>query len=209
VRLWSLPDGRALAGPLRFPYGAADAQLSSDGRWLSVVALDRDVAQDRLEIWDVGHRQRLTTLRPAGGSDSGGSAPTGGSLPSAVGAAARRCSRRPDGNRSRRRLRAAGLPGRRSPATGAPSPPGTPTERSASGTSQVARRSAAAAARHTQLAGRADLHTRPHTPHRGLPERSRLPLGHPNRFACPPGMPRRRVQAHARGMRRVPARAGV
>jgi hypothetical protein len=86
---------------------------------------------------------------------------------------------------------------------------GTPTERSASGTSRVVRRSAAAAAGHTQLAGRADLHTRPHTPHRGLPERSRLPLGHPNRFACPPGMPRRRVQAHARGMRRVPARAGV
>jgi WD40 repeat protein len=30
VRLWSRPDGRALAGPLRFPYGAADALLSSD-----------------------------------------------------------------------------------------------------------------------------------------------------------------------------------
>ncbi|MDP9293207.1 MAG: hypothetical protein M3O90_02075, partial [Actinomycetota bacterium] len=51
VRLWSLPDGRAQGAPLRFPYGNADAQLSPNGRWLSVIPLTRDVVQDRLEIW--------------------------------------------------------------------------------------------------------------------------------------------------------------
>jgi WD40 repeat protein len=71
VRLWSLPDGRAQGAPLRFPYGAADVQLSPDGRWLSAAALNRDVVQDRLEIWDVGRRQRVMTLHPAGGSDFG------------------------------------------------------------------------------------------------------------------------------------------
>ena len=42
IRFWSLPDGRARGAPLRFPYGAADAQLSPNGRWLSVVALNRE-----------------------------------------------------------------------------------------------------------------------------------------------------------------------
>ena len=59
VRLWSLPDGRPQGAPLRFPYGNAEAQLSPDGRWLSVVPLNRDVVQDRLEIWDVRRRQRV------------------------------------------------------------------------------------------------------------------------------------------------------
>jgi WD40 repeat protein len=77
VRFWSLPDGRARGAPLRFPYGAADVQLSPNGRWLSVVALNRDVVQDRLEIWDVRRRRRMTTLRPAGGSDFGRFSPDG------------------------------------------------------------------------------------------------------------------------------------
>src|SRR6185436_13686775 len=38
LRLWSLPDGRPRGAPLRFPNGLADAQLSPNGRWLSVVA---------------------------------------------------------------------------------------------------------------------------------------------------------------------------
>jgi WD40 repeat protein len=71
IRFWSLPDGRARGAPLRFPYGAADAQLSPNGRWLSVVALNRAVVQDRLEIWDVRRRQRVRTLRPAGGAGFG------------------------------------------------------------------------------------------------------------------------------------------
>jgi WD40 repeat protein len=77
IRLWSLPDGRARGAPLRFPYGAADAQLSPNGRWLSVVALNRDVVQDRLEIWDVRRRQRVKTLRPAGGAGFGRFSPDG------------------------------------------------------------------------------------------------------------------------------------
>ena len=77
VRLWSLPDGRAQGAPLRFPNGNADAQLSPDGRWLSVVPLNRDVVQDRLEIWDVRRRQRVRTVRPAGGASSGRFSPDG------------------------------------------------------------------------------------------------------------------------------------
>ena len=77
IRFWSLPDGRARGAPLRFPYGAADAQLSPNGRWLSVVALNRDVVQDRLEIWDVRRRQRIKTLRPAGGAGFGRFSPDG------------------------------------------------------------------------------------------------------------------------------------
>jgi WD40 repeat protein/DNA-binding SARP family transcriptional activator len=89
VRLWSLPDARARGAPLRFPYGAAAVQLSPNGRWLSVVALNRDVVQDRLEIWDVRRRQRVTTLRPAGGSQFGRFSPDGrllavGDLPGRV-----------------------------------------------------------------------------------------------------------------------------
>jgi WD40 repeat protein/DNA-binding SARP family transcriptional activator len=89
VRLWSLPDGRARGAPLRFPYGAADAQLSPNGRWLSVVALNRAVVQDRLEIWDVRRRQRVKTLRPAGGAGFGRFSPDGrflavGDLPGRV-----------------------------------------------------------------------------------------------------------------------------
>jgi WD40 repeat protein len=89
VRLWSLPDGRPRGAPLRFPYGAADAQLSPSGRWLSVVALNRQVVQDRLEIWDVRRRQRVKTLRPAGGAGFGRFSPDGrflavGDLPGRV-----------------------------------------------------------------------------------------------------------------------------
>jgi WD40 repeat protein len=89
IRFWSLPDGGARGAPLRFPYGAADVQLSPNGRWLSVVALNRDVVQDRLEIWDVRRRQRVTTLRPAGGAGFGRFSPDGrflavGDLPGRV-----------------------------------------------------------------------------------------------------------------------------
>ena len=89
IRFWSLPDGRARGAPLRFPYGAADAQLSPNGRWLSVVALNRQVVQDRLEIWDVRRRQRVKTLRPAGGAGFGRFSPNGrflavGDLPGRV-----------------------------------------------------------------------------------------------------------------------------
>jgi WD40 repeat protein len=77
VRLWSLPEGRARIAPPRFPYGAAAVQLSPNGRWLSVVALNRQVVQDRLEIWDVRRRQRVKTLRPPGGARFGRFSPDG------------------------------------------------------------------------------------------------------------------------------------
>jgi WD40 repeat protein/DNA-binding SARP family transcriptional activator len=77
VRFWSLPDGRAQGAPLRFPYGNAEAQLSPNGRWLSVVPLNRDVVQDRLEIWDVRRRQRVRTLRPPAGVFTGRFSPDG------------------------------------------------------------------------------------------------------------------------------------
>ena len=77
VRLWSLPDGRARGAPLRFAHGLADAQLSPNGRWLSVVAINHENVQDRLEIWDVRRRQRVKTLRPAGGSAFGRFSPDG------------------------------------------------------------------------------------------------------------------------------------
>jgi DNA-binding SARP family transcriptional activator/WD40 repeat protein len=77
LRFWSLPDGRARGAPLRFPHGAADAQLSPNGRWLSVVALNHENVQDRLEIWDVRRRQRVKTLRPPGGAGFGRFSPDG------------------------------------------------------------------------------------------------------------------------------------
>jgi WD40 repeat protein len=67
VRLWSLPDGRAEGRPFRFPDGNANVALSPDGRRLSAVPLNRDVIQDRLEVWDVRRRDRVKTLRPSAG----------------------------------------------------------------------------------------------------------------------------------------------
>ncbi|MGZ8648841.1 MAG: nSTAND1 domain-containing NTPase, partial [Solirubrobacteraceae bacterium] len=77
VNFWSLPDMRRRGDPLRFPYGNAEAQLSPNGRWLSVIPLNRDVVQDRLEIWDVRSRRRTKTLRPAGGASTGRFSPDG------------------------------------------------------------------------------------------------------------------------------------
>jgi WD40 repeat protein len=77
VRLWSLPDGRPHGVPLRLRFGNADAQLSPDGRWLSVVPLRRDGVQDRLEVWDVRRHRRVSTYRPAGGVSHGRFSPDG------------------------------------------------------------------------------------------------------------------------------------
>ena len=77
VRVWSLPDGRAEGPPLRFPHGNAHVALSPDGRGLAAVPLDRDVIQDRLEVWDVRRRERVKTLRPSAGVASGRFSPDG------------------------------------------------------------------------------------------------------------------------------------
>ena len=68
VNIWSLPDGRRLGAPIEFPVnGASDGQLSPDGRWLSVQALNKRVFQDRIEIWDVRARRRASVIFLPGG----------------------------------------------------------------------------------------------------------------------------------------------
>jgi WD40 repeat protein/DNA-binding SARP family transcriptional activator len=57
VRLWSLPDGHR-RGVLRFRDDVRDAQLSPDGRWLTVVLVDDDRDHGTVEIWDA-HSRRL------------------------------------------------------------------------------------------------------------------------------------------------------
>jgi WD40 repeat protein len=53
VRLWSLPGGRPMGPPLRFPNGVYDAQLSPDGRRLVLVLFAEDGVPDTLEVRDV------------------------------------------------------------------------------------------------------------------------------------------------------------
>jgi WD40 repeat protein len=77
VKLWSLPGGQQVGAPLRFRYGAADAQLSPDGRQILVVPLNHDIVPDRLEIWDARRHRRVRTLMPAGGVSTGRFSPDG------------------------------------------------------------------------------------------------------------------------------------
>ena len=62
VRLWSLPDGQPLGAPLRFKQLVTDAQLSPDGRWLTVVVSDEYYDKGGAEVWDVRTRRRVRTL---------------------------------------------------------------------------------------------------------------------------------------------------
>jgi WD40 repeat protein len=62
VRLWSLPDGRPAGAPLRFPDFAYDAQLSPDGRRLTLVLSAANNVPDTLEVWDVKSRRRVTRV---------------------------------------------------------------------------------------------------------------------------------------------------
>ncbi len=67
VRLWSLPDGRPVGAPLRFPGRAVqDAQLSPDGRRLTVVTVDETIERGTLEVWDARTLQRLHSRRVDG-----------------------------------------------------------------------------------------------------------------------------------------------
>jgi WD40 repeat protein len=52
MRLWSLPDGRALAAPLELDPPPADVQLSPDGRWIAVAD-----GTDTVQIFDVRSRR--------------------------------------------------------------------------------------------------------------------------------------------------------
>ncbi len=62
VRLWSLPDARALGGPLRFGRAISDVQVSPDGRRLTIVLVDEDGQNGTLEVWDARSRRRVTRL---------------------------------------------------------------------------------------------------------------------------------------------------
>jgi WD40 repeat protein len=63
VRLWSLPAGRPVGAPLRFPDGVYDAQLSPDGRRLALVLFAANGVPDMVEVWDVESRRRVTRVR--------------------------------------------------------------------------------------------------------------------------------------------------
>jgi WD40 repeat protein/DNA-binding SARP family transcriptional activator len=65
VRLWSLPEGRALGAPLRFDRPVWDAQLSPNGRWLTIVLVDPDLEDGMVEIWDARTRRRVHSVRVA------------------------------------------------------------------------------------------------------------------------------------------------
>ena len=62
VRLWSLPDARAVGVPLRFGRTVSDVQVSPDGRRLTVVLVDQDGESWTLEVWDARSQRRVTRL---------------------------------------------------------------------------------------------------------------------------------------------------
>jgi WD40 repeat protein len=62
VRLWSLPDARALGAPLWFDRTVNDVQVSPDGRRLTVVLVDQDGENGTLEVWDTRSLRRVTRL---------------------------------------------------------------------------------------------------------------------------------------------------
>ena len=80
VRLWSLPDGRQLGAPLRFPRMVYSAQLSPDGRWVSIVLIAETDVPETLEIWDVRRRRRVIRKRPGAGTAHAQFSPDGRQL---------------------------------------------------------------------------------------------------------------------------------
>jgi WD40 repeat protein len=62
VRLWSLPDGRQLGPALRFRQLVTDAQLSPDGRWVTVDVTDKYFDRGVVQVWDARTRRRVRTL---------------------------------------------------------------------------------------------------------------------------------------------------
>ena len=59
VRLWSLPDGRPMGAPLRFPHGVYGAQISPDGHRLALVLFAENGVPDTVEVRDVDSRRRV------------------------------------------------------------------------------------------------------------------------------------------------------
>jgi WD40 repeat protein len=62
VRLWSLPDGRALGPPLRFRQIVTDTQVSPDGRWITVIVTDKYFDRGVVQVWDARTRRRVRAL---------------------------------------------------------------------------------------------------------------------------------------------------
>ena len=63
IRLWSLPDMRPVAGPLRFGSNdIEDVQISPDGRRLAIVLVDPSGESATLEVWDADSRRRVARL---------------------------------------------------------------------------------------------------------------------------------------------------
>jgi len=65
VRFWSLPDGRSLGAPLRFRRELTDAQLSPDGRWVTLSLIDKNFQSGTVEVWDARSRRRVRSVRVA------------------------------------------------------------------------------------------------------------------------------------------------
>jgi WD40 repeat protein/DNA-binding SARP family transcriptional activator len=78
VRLWSLPDGRPDGAPLRFRHGVYDAQLSPDGRRLTLVLFAANGVPDTLEVRDVVSRRRLARVRTGANTSLVRFSPDGG-----------------------------------------------------------------------------------------------------------------------------------
>jgi WD40 repeat protein len=77
VRLWSLPDGRPLGGPLPVGRDVVDTQLSPDGRRLTIGLVDFNAQNGTAEVWDTRSRRRVADVRPEDGLTSGRFSPDG------------------------------------------------------------------------------------------------------------------------------------
>ena len=99
VRFWSLPDGEARGAPLRFRHALEDAQLSPDGRWVTVVLTDASFERGRSRCGMRGATVACAVCRSLMSPASRGSAPTAGSWRWATASARRRSGRRRTGSR--------------------------------------------------------------------------------------------------------------
>ena len=62
VDVWSLPDGRRVAGPVRVDYEIVDLQLTPDGRTFVVVLAKAGHESGWIEAWDVRTARRVRRL---------------------------------------------------------------------------------------------------------------------------------------------------
>ena len=207
VRFWSLPDGAPLGAPLRFHRQIFNAQLSPDGRWLSVVLVSPDSTSRRRG--DLG-RSPSPSRRPCAADGTAHDAlqprqPAAASVPATAARAVWSTETWKPVTRSLAADATRDHAGARSAATAVRSPPAARTAPCGCGTSRPSRPSARRC-RACPARGRTQF-TRDGTRlHRQLRDRPRVPLGHPARVAHPPGLRGRRAAPHARRVGGVPAR---